>query len=86
MSADSTRKILKNGPHTTQSSTDVQPSVIANFATRLNDEIVRLSPPLQAMANYLLGLMGARKEETLRRLEIYIPYLWAYMPPVSTFL
>lgn len=36
------------------------------------------------MANYLLRLMGARKEETLRRLEMNIPYMWVSMPPVST--
>lgn len=82
-SADNTRPILKNGPHTLQSSTGMQPSIIVNFATRLNNEIVQLSPPLRAMANHLLRLMGAREENMVRRLEMCIPGLWCYMPPVS---
>lgn len=74
---------LNSGTDNIHPSSDIQLSVIAHIATRLNSEIVRLSPPLQAMANYLLRLMGARKEERLRWLEMHIPYLWVYMPPVS---
>lgn len=74
---------LQKCAENTQPSSAIQP-VIAHIATRLNSEIVRLSPPLQAMANYLLRLMGARKEERLRWLEMNIPYLWVWMPPVRT--
>lgn len=73
----------QNGTDNTRSSTAIQPSAIVSIATRLNGEIARLSPPLRAMANYLLLLMGEGKEERLRWLETNIPYLWVWMPPVS---